>query len=429
MTNCSKDIKAIVLAAGKGTRMKSQKPKVLHEIFSKPLVGWVLRALGDIEPIVVAGHGFDMVQEYLSKLPTKTAIVEQKEQLGTGHAVMMCLDNLKNFEGNVIILCGDTPLITKETLEDFIKYHNDNNSDLTVMSAIFENPFGYGRIIRSNNNVVAIVEEKDADVDQKSIKEVNAGIYLLNWNKIKKAFNELQNNNAQNEYYLTDIISWAVKNQLNVQGYVIKDNTEIFGINSREQLAIATSYMNKKHLKKLMIDGVTIVDPDNTYISPETIIEQDTVIFPSTYIEGVNKIGSSCKIGPMAHLRGNCIVGNNSKIGNFVELKNATIGEKTNACHLSYIGDSEVGNNVNIGAGTITANYNSITKEKNKTILKDGVSVGSNCVLVAPVTLNENAFVGALSSITKDVEKDSLALTRSEQKEYKNWVKNKKGIN
>jgi len=178
-----------------------------------------------------------------------------------------------------------------------------------------------------------------------------------------------------------------------------------------------------------MIDGVTIVDPDNTYISPETIIEQDTVIFPSTYIEGVNKIGSSCKIGPMAHLRGNCIVGNNSKIGNFVELKNATIGEKTNACHLSYIGDSEVGNNVNIGAGTITANYNSITKEKNKTILKDGVSVGSNCVLVAPVTLNENAFVGALSSITKDVEKDSLALTRSEQKEYKNWVKNKKGIN
>jgi len=217
MTNCSKDIKAIVLAAGKGTRMKSQKPKVLHEIFSKPLVGWVLRALGDIEPIVVAGHGFDMVQEYLSKLPTKTAIVEQKEQLGTGHAVMMCLDNLKNFEGNVIILCGDTPLITKETLEDFIKYHNDNNSDLTVMSAIFENPFGYGRIIRSNNNVVAIVEEKDADVDQKSIKEVNAGIYLLNWNKIKKAFNELQNNNAQNEYYLTDIISWAVKNQLNVQ--------------------------------------------------------------------------------------------------------------------------------------------------------------------------------------------------------------------
>ncbi len=428
MVDYGKEVKAVVLAAGKGTRMKSNKPKVLHEIFSKPLLGWVIRALESINPIIVAGHGFEDVKKYLENYPD-CSIVEQKEQLGTGHAVKMCLGELKGFRGDVLILCGDTPLITKETIQNFIKYHKDNNSDLTVMSAIFDNPFGYGRIVRNAQNCVdRIVEEKDAKESEKSIKEVNAGIYCLNWEKMQSAFNDLKNDNAQKEYYLTDIIAWANSKNYKVNGFVIEDNNEIFGINSREQLAIAASVMNKRHLRFLMQEGVTIIDPDCTHISPETTIGKDTVIYPSTYINGKNEIGENCKIGPMSHLRGNCKIADFVKIGNFVELKNAQVKSHTNVCHLSYVGDTEIGENVNVGAGTITANYNSITKAKNKTIIKDGASIGSNTVLVAPVTLNENAFVGALSVITKDVEKNSLAITRNEQKEYKGWVTKKKGI-
>lgn len=428
MVDYNKEVKAIVLAAGKGTRMKSNKPKVLHEIFSKPLLGWVLRALCDINPIVVGGHHFEEVKDYLKNYPN-CSLVEQKEQLGTGHAVKMCVNDLKDFKGAVLILCGDTPLITKETIEKFINYHFENNSDLTVMSAIFDNPFGYGRIVRNKNNGVdKIVEQKDATDVEKEIKEVNAGIYCLNWEKMQTAFDELKNDNAQKEYYLTDIISWANSKGFKTQVYTLEDNNEIFGINSREQLAIATSIMNERHLKHLMQEGVTIVDPKCTHISPETTIGCDTIIYPSTYINGKNEIGENCKIGPMSHLRGNCKIENFVKIGNFVELKNAIVKSHTNVCHLSYVGDTEIGEHVNVGAGTITANYNSITKEKNKTIIKDGASIGSNTVLVAPVTLNENAFIGALSVITKDVECDSLAITRNEQKEYKGWVNKKKGI-
>jgi len=426
-----KETRAIILAAGKGTRMVSSKPKVLHEIFLKPLLGWVVEAIqrlsAETQCIVVIGHGAQEVDDYLNKNYKYVRTTLQKEQLGTGHAVAQAVPMLADFRGNVIIACGDTPLITTRTLKNLVKYHEENGSDLTVLTAEMENPFGYGRIIRNiKDEVVRIVEEKDAIGTQKEIKEVNTGVYCLNWAKIRQAFAELNNDNVQGEYYLTDIIKWARNNSYKVLGYKTKNSLEIFGINSRQNLAHATKIMNESYLNYLMTNGVTIVDPATTYISPETQIGTDTTIFPNTYIEGKNKIAKNCKIGPMTRLRGNCEVDEGCKIGNFVELKNAKIAKNSNVCHLSYIGDAELGQNVNIGAGTIFANYDSITKNKQKSILKDGVSIGSNSVIVAPVEIKEEAYVAALTAVTKDVESSSLVLSRSPQKEVKNWVKNKK---
>ena len=338
---------------------------------------------------------------------------------------MVC-PNLENYDGLVLILCGDTPLITEETLKKFVEFHNSSNSDLTVMSTLFDDPTNYGRIIREQNNTLkCIVEEKDATPEQIAIKEFNAGIYCLNWGKIKSAFSQLTSNNAQGEYYLTDIIEWGKKNNLNVNAYILGNNREIYGINSRANLALATEYMTERVLNKLMAEGVTIVDPKSTWISPDTEIGQDTIIYPSTYIEGKNQIGSNCKIGPCAHLRGGVTVDDNVKIGNFVEVKKAHIKSNTNVGHLSYIGDSELGEHVNIGAGTITANYDPISKTKSKTILKDHVKIGSNTVLVAPVEVDEGANIGAGSIITKNIPAWSLGITRSPLKILTDWVKNK----
>ena len=426
-----KEIRAIILGAGKGTRMRSNLPKVLHEIFAKPLIGWVLDSIKKLpynsESIVVIGHGAHEVEEYLNNNYKYVRTTLQKEQLGTGHAVAQAVPMLHGYLGTLIITCGDTPLITTSTLQKLITFHEDNGSDLTVMTTKFDDPTGYGRIIRSTKDeIMKIVEEKDANEYQKEIKEVNTGVYCVNWAKIRKAFNDLSNNNAQGEYYLTDIVKWARENQYRVMGYLCEDNEEIYGINSRQHLAVASNIMKRRYLDELMTKGVTIVDPDSTYISPETQIGIDTIIYPNTYIEGKNKIAKKCKIGPMTHLRGNCEVAEGCKIGNFVELKNAQIAKNTNVCHLSYIGDAELGSHVNIGAGTIFANYNSITKEKKRSVLENGVSIGSNSVIVAPVHIGEDALVAASSCITKDVEANSLAMGRAQQKEYKNWVKNSK---
>lgn len=420
------EIKAVILAAGKGTRMKSNTPKVLHKIFEKPLLGYVLDNVKNIvnESFVIVGHHAEEVTEYVQKEYKNAKTVLQTPQLGTGHAVSMVCPSLENFDGQVIILCGDTPLITEDTLKKFIDYHNSNNSDLTVMSTIFENPANYGRIIRENDNSLkCIVEEKDATPEQKAVKEVNAGIYCLNWNKIKQAFCQLTSNNAQGEYYLTDIIEWGKKNSLNVNAYIMENNEEIYGINSRSNLATATKLMNTRKLNKLMDNGVTIVDPDSTWISEDTEIGADTTIYPSTYIEGKNKIGNNCKIGPCAHLRGDVEIADNCKIGNFVEVKKAKIDHNTNAGHLSYIGDCEIGSNVNIGAGTITANYNPLTKVKSKTVLKNDVKIGSNTVLVAPVEVEEGTNVGAGSVITKNLPSWALAITRAPLRIIENWVR------
>ncbi len=422
------DIKSVILAAGKGTRMKSETSKVLHEIYGKPLLGYVLDAVKNIasENFVIVGHHAEDVSTFVEKNYQNAKTVLQSPQLGTGHAVSMVCPSLENYDGLVVILCGDTPLITEDTIKKFVDFHKSQNSDLTVMSTIFENPTNYGRIIREQDNTLkCIVEEKDATPEQKAVKEVNAGIYCLNWGKIKAAFSQLTSNNAQGEYYLTDIIEWGKKQNLNVNAYILENNEEIYGINSRLNLAEATSILTRRVLHNLMVNGVTIVDPASTWISPDTEIGQDTVVYPSTYIEGKNKIGKNCKIGPCAHLRGGVEVFDNVKIGNFVEVKKAVIKSNTNVGHLSYIGDSELGSHVNIGAGTITANYEPLSKVKSKTTLKDNVKIGSNTVLVAPVTVEEGANIGAGSVVTKNVPAWALGLTRSPLKVFENWVRNK----
>lgn len=421
-------LKSIILAAGKGTRMKSDMPKVLHTIFDKTLVGYVLDAVDKIsdENFVIVGHQAETVEKYINENYQNSKCVLQSPQLGTGHAVSMALPYLKDFEGEVIILCGDTPLITQETLKEFVEYHREKKSDITVMSAIFENPTNYGRIIRNQDETLnSIVEEKDANEAQKAVKEINAGIYCLNWCKIKPAFSELKNNNAQGEYYLTDIIKWGNEQNLSVNAYTLKNNEEIFGINSKAHLAEASRMLNRRVINKHLDNGVQIIDPQTTWISPETEIEPDTIIYPSCYINGKNKIGKHCKIGPFAHLRGGVTLEDNVKIGNFVEVKKTTIKSNTNACHLSYLGDSEIGSNVNVGAGTITANYNPLTKVKSKTIIKDNVKIGSNSVLVAPITIEEGANIGALSIITKSIPAWALAITRAPLRILENWVKGK----
>lgn len=422
------DIKSVILAAGKGTRMKSNTPKVLHEIYGKPLLGYVLDNVKNItsENFVIVGHHAEEVEEFVKKNYENAKTVLQTPQLGTGHAVSMVCPNLKDYDGLVLILCGDTPLITEDTLKKFINYHTSLNSDLTVMSTLFNDPTNYGRIIREDDNSLkCIVEEKDATPEQKAVKEVNAGIYCLNWGKIKPAFSQLTSNNAQGEYYLTDIIEWGKDNKLNVNAYILEDNKEIYGINSRINLAQATKYLNDRVLNNLMINGVTIVDPSSTWISADTEIGQDTIIYPSTYIEGKNTIGQNCKIGPCAHLRGGVTVDDNVKIGNFVEVKKAHIHSNTNVGHLSYIGDSELGEHVNIGAGTITANYDPLSKTKSRTVLKNSVKIGSNSVLVAPVTVDEGANIGAGTIVTKDIPAWALGITRSPLKVLTNWVKRK----
>lgn len=421
-------LKSIILAAGKGTRMKSETPKVLHTIFDKTLLGYVIEAVNNTEiadeNFVIVGHQAEKVEEFVNSHYNNAKCILQSPQLGTGHAVSMALPYLENFDGEVIILCGDTPLITSETIKEFVEAHRNQKSDLTVMSAIFENPANYGRIIRNaDGSLNSIVEEKDANTEQKAVKEINAGIYCLNWAKIKPAFSELKTNNAQGEYYLTDIIKWGNENGLSVNAYTLQNNEEIYGINSKSNLAEAAKFLNRRTIKKHLDNGVSIIDPDTTWISPETEIEADTVIYPSCYINGKNKIGKHCKIGPFAHLRGDVTLEDYVKVGNFVEVKKATIKSHTNACHLSYIGDAEIGSEVNIGAGTITANYNPLTKVKSKTIIKNKVKIGSNSVLVAPVTIEEGANVGALSVITKNVPAWSLAITRGPLKLLENWVK------
>ncbi len=420
------EIKSVILAAGKGTRMKSNTSKVLHKIFEKPILGYVLDNSKNIvsESFVIVGHHAEEVTEFVEKNYTNAKTILQSPQLGTGHAVSMACPYLENFDGQVIILNGDLPLMTEESIRKFIEYHNSKNSDLTIMSTILDDPANYGRIIREkDDSLKCIVEAKDATPEEISVKEINVGVYLLNWSKIKPAFSQLTTNNAQGEYYLTDIIGWGKKNNLNVHAYILENSDESYGINSRKDLAYATKVMNERKLDLLMDNGVTIVDPTSTWISEDTEIGADTIIYPSTYIEGKNKIGKNCKIGPCAHLRGDVEIDDNCKIGNFVEVKKAKIGHNTNAGHLSYIGDSELGSHINIGAGTITANYDPISKTKSKTVLKNNVKIGSNTVLVAPVEIGEGTNIGAGSVITKNIGEWALGLTRAPLRIIENWVK------
>jgi bifunctional UDP-N-acetylglucosamine pyrophosphorylase/glucosamine-1-phosphate N-acetyltransferase len=460
----NQSIKAIVLAAGKGTRMKSGFPKVLHSIMGKSLLERVLNAVNALyveEVFVIVGHQSEVVKAHLTEKCNKNIkCITQEPQLGTGHAVFQVFNDLIHFDGTLMIVCGDTPLLTRETLTQFLEKHIATASDLSILSASLTNPANYGRIIRGmEGTVIKIVEEKDASTAEKKINEINTGVYCIEWNKIKPAFLELNTNNAQGEYYLTDIVEWASNKELTVSAHDLASEEEIFGINSKADLAQAAKLLNRRKIQSLLSKGVTIVDPDNTWISPETEIEKDTEILPGCYIEGENHIATGCKIGPQvyisgnvdlgphttvvmskisdvkteshctigpfAHLRNNVNLANKVRIGNFVELKNTTVADCSNAAHLAYIGDSELGSYVNIGAGTITANYNALTKEKSKTIIKDNVKVGSNCVLVAPITINDSANIAAGSVITKEVPADALAVARERQIIVNGWVAKK----
>lgn len=444
---------SIILAAGKGTRMKSDKPKVLHEILGIPMINYVLDVVKEVNSfknVVVVGHGKDEVIKSLENSDVEFAV--QSELLGTAHAVMMA-ENFLN-DGEVLVLCGDTPLLEGKTVKRFIEFHKENSMDCSVITAKFDNPYGYGRIVRGKDGkILKIVEEKDSTNEEKKINEINSGIYLINAKLLKESFKEFNNNNNQNEYYLTDVIDIFNTKGYNVGGYLIENNDEIFGVNSKKQLNYANEVLRKRILDFHMDNGVTIENMHTISIEKDVEIDRDTVIFSGSYISKGSKIGrnssigpdakiynsiikdnvsvksstiidsevgNSSNIGPYAYLRPNSIIGENVKIGDFVEVKNSIIGNNSKVSHLSYIGDGEVGHNVNVGCGVVFVNYNG--RDKNKTIIKDNAFVGCNVNLIAPVTVEENSYVAAGSTITKTVPENSLSIARAKQVNKEGWV-------
>ncbi|MBF8983637.1 bifunctional UDP-N-acetylglucosamine diphosphorylase/glucosamine-1-phosphate N-acetyltransferase GlmU [Lutibacter sp. B2] len=451
-----KNITAVILAAGAGTRMKSKIPKVIHQVCEKPMVQHVIDVAQELlaeKTIVVIGHGCEKVKEAISD---NVEFILQKEQLGTGHAVIQTQHDLPD-EGHVLLLYGDTPLITSETIKELISYHEEGDFAATILTAHVNDPTGYGRIARDHSDrVVKIVEHKDANEEEKEITEINSGIYCYDAKLLKQSLSKLDNNNTQNEYYITDVVEILNKESYKVGAYKIEDETEIMGVNSRIQLAKAEEVMRRRILNNLMQEGVTIIDPNNTYIDKEVKIGEDTIIYPGVIIKGNTQIGEDCiighncriensmiknnvkiqsstivdsivdddcTIGPYAYLRPNSKLGKAVKIGDFVEVKNATIGDRSKASHLSYIGDAEIGKEVNIGCGVVFVNYDG--KNKHKTVVKDHAFVGSNTNLVAPITVEEYGYIATGSTITKDVPEGSLSVARGKQKNIAGWVERK----
>lgn len=449
------NINAVILAAGEGTRMKSKMPKVLHEVMGRPMVKRVVDTAKDLEAkniCVVTGHMSETVQEALKDECVSFAV--QKEQLGTGHAVMQA-DEYINENEDVLILYGDTPLIKAETLEKLIEYHRSENNGVSIISAIVEDSAGYGHIIRDKDgNFVKNVEYKDATPEEKLVKEINSGIYCFKGSSLKKALKLITNDNAQGEYYLPDALEIILKSGEKVNAMTIGDVTEFFGVNNRVQLAQANKIMQKRINEKHMLNGVTIIDPTDTYIADDVEIGMDTIIYPGCVLEGKTVIGDDCKIGPdtrltdmtlapnvtiqytvaieseigsgtkvgpFAYIRPNSKIGENIKIGDFVEVKNSVIGNGTKVSHLTYIGDSDVGERINFGCGTVTVNYDG--HKKFRTTIEDDVFIGCNANLVAPVTLKKGSYVAAGSTITKDVPEKSLAVARNRQTNIDGWTK------
>ena len=416
------DIVAVVLAAGKGTRMKSNKSKLVHKIYGKELVKRVVETAekSDIKDIIaVVGYKKEEVQKVLGDT---VKYAYQEEMLGTGHAVLQAEEYLEGRKGKVVVLNGDVPIIRPETIKKLIEKSIKNKEYATVLTAIYNNPTGYGRIIRDDGgNVKEIVEEKDLSEEQKSNKEINAGIYCFDIDELLKALKELKPNNAQGELYLTDVVKIMNDKGLKTGAVIVKDNTEILGVNDRMQLELLTKVLKMRINQYHMQNGVTIEDMDNTYIYDDVEIGMDTVIHPNTTIKNDVVIGENCEIGPNAYIREGCRLADTVKIGSFVEIKKAIIGEGAKVPHLSYMGDCEIGGKTNIGCGTITCNYDGFNKSK--TIIGEHSFIGSNTNLVAPVTLGENSFVAAGSTITNDVPSDALAIARERQKNIEGWNK------
>ena len=438
----------VILAAGKGVRMCSQMPKVLHQVAGKPMIWYVVKAVkeaGIDDIILVVGHGREMVEETLAG--ENLRFVVQEEQLGTGHALMQAQDSI-NPDNTLVVLAGDTPLLEGTTLKKLLDFHQQQQSLATVLSALLSDPYGYGRIIRqADGGLERIAEEKDASPEEKEITEINTGMYCFQAGAVFAALARVQRSNAQGEYYLTDVLPILKNDGHNVAVLATDEVDQIHGINDRIQMAAAETIIRQRHNQELMKNGVTIMAPETTFIDSAVKIGIDTVIYPFTIIEGqtiigenctigpytrINdssigndvviessrikeaRIGNHCDIGPFAYLRPEADLQENVKVGDFVEIKKSIVGVGSKIPHLSYVGDALLGKGVNIGAGTITCNYDG--KKKSRTILEDHVFIGSNTNLVAPVTIGENSITGAGSTITRDIPAHTLAVERAEQK-------------
>ncbi|MDD4503334.1 MAG: bifunctional UDP-N-acetylglucosamine diphosphorylase/glucosamine-1-phosphate N-acetyltransferase GlmU [Clostridiaceae bacterium] len=444
-------ITSIILAAGEGKRMHSKVPKVLHKVCGTPMVEHVIncaRKLSDVEPVVVIGHGAEQV----SKAIAGVKFVIQERQLGTGHAVMQAEKYI--IDGDILILYGDTPLLRPDTLMEMHKTHRAEGYSATILTSDFQDPTGYGRIVRNRENLVeAIIEEKDADSSIKLIKEINSGIYFFSGRELREALKQLNNDNAQCEYYLTDVIGIMRKKGLKIGAYKIGNTEDIMGVNNRYQLSEANEIMKGRISKRLMLDGVTIIDPNNTYIETSVKIEQDVTIYPGCILEGdtviqgdsvigpntrikdgkigrgvsiqnsvvlESSIGEGTTIGPFAYIRPGNKIGKHARIGDFVELKNSNFGDYSKASHLTYVGDGDVGKNVNLGCGVVFVNYDG--KHKYRTYVGDNSFVGCNANLIAPVRVNENTYIAAGTTVTKEVPQDSMAIGRARQENKEGWV-------
>ncbi|MBN8210971.1 bifunctional UDP-N-acetylglucosamine diphosphorylase/glucosamine-1-phosphate N-acetyltransferase GlmU [Bacillus sp. NTK071] len=451
---------AVVLAAGQGTRMKSKLYKVLHPVCGKPMVEHVVDQLDQLKLeniVTVVGHGAEKVRDQLG---AKVEYVLQEEQLGTAHAVMQTQDALSTKDGVTLVVCGDTPLITSETMDSLLSYHEQKGAKATILTAKADNPFGYGRIIRDENgSVQRIVEQKDASDAEQQVTEINTGTYCFDNKTLFETLQLVKNENAQGEYYLPDVVEILQKQGEVVAAYQTADFDETMGVNDRVALSKAEIAMKKRINEKHMRNGVTLIDPDQTYISPEAVIGQDTVIYPGTTISGKTIIGDEAKIGPnseikdskvgnisvvkqsvihdsevgnavnigpFAHVRPASQIGDDVKIGNFVEVKKAVMGQGSKASHLSYVGDAEIGKEVNLGCGSITVNYDG--KNKYLTKVEDGAFIGCNVNLIAPVTVGKGATVAAGSTITENVPEQALSIARSRQtnkEDYASKMKDK----
>ena len=418
------NVMAIIMAAGKGTRMKSKNSKLVQKIYGKEMVKRSVenaRKAGIENIVTVVGYKKEQVMDVLGDT-VEYAI--QEEMLGTGHAVMQATKFLEGKKGKVVVLNGDVPILRPETIVRLVDKSIDNKEAATLLTAIYDDPFGYGRIIRDEGgNIEGIVEEKDATEEQKEIAEINAGIYCFDIEVLLEALKEIKPNNSQGEYYLTDVIQIIGDKGLKTGAVIVEDNTEILGVNDRMQLQMVTKILQHRINTELMKSGVTIEDINSTYIYDDVKIGMDTVIHPNTIIKSNVEIGEDCEIGPNAYIREGSRLANRVKIGSFVEIKKAIIGEGTKVPHLSYMGDCEIGAGTNIGCGSITCNYDGF--KKSKTIIGDDCFIGSNVNFIAPVTIGRNVLVGAGSTITDDVPADSLAIARQKQLNKEGWNKSK----
>lgn len=449
---------SLILAAGQGTRIKSDLPKVLHKVCGKEMVNHVIDTMrkANIEDInVIIGKGADLVKEKTSSRNVSYAL--QEEQLGTGHAVKCAIDFLRGKKGVVGVFCGDAPLIKAETVDNLFKIHIENKNSATLLSSIVEDPTGYGRVVRENDEVLKIVEHKDCTEEELKINEMNAAIYCFDIEKLLNSLDKLSNNNNQGEYYLTDVIG-ILKEEGNKVGAVTIDYEETIGVNSRIQLAEAEGILRNRINSRHMINGVTLIDPSTTYIGDDVEIGRDTIIYPGNVLEGNTKIGEGVilypnsrisnsiilnnveiqssviidsqigertTVGPFAYIRPESVIGSGARIGDFVEIKKSTIGNNTKVSHLTYIGDASVGENCNFGCGTVVVNYDG--QKKHKTTIGNNSFIGCNTNLVSPVNVEDNTYIAAGSTITNDVKEGELAVARAKQRNIEGWV-TKKGL-